>query len=134
MTIARTNIPRCSLRCRSITPHCRHRRSISPWGNSSSNTARTSLPVILSPPSISPVLGGLPLARSMGSRTRGEPAVKGGSVATTPPIALSRHTCARPYDPLTPLICYDERPCQLLGDVLVPIPMQPGQPKRYDHE
>lgn len=41
---------------------------------------------------------------------------------------------ARPYDPLTPLICYDERPCQLLGDVLVPIPMQPGQPKRYDHE
>jgi DDE superfamily endonuclease len=41
---------------------------------------------------------------------------------------------ARPYDPLAPLICYDERPCQLLGDVLVPLPMQPGQPLRYDYE
>jgi DDE superfamily endonuclease len=41
---------------------------------------------------------------------------------------------ARPYDPLCPLICYDERPCQLLGDVLVPLPMKPGQPLRYDYE
>ena len=28
---------------------------------------------------------------------------------------------ARPYDPLSPLLCYDERPCQLLGDLLVPL-------------
>jgi hypothetical protein len=41
---------------------------------------------------------------------------------------------ARPYDPRHPLICYDERPCQLLGDVLVPLPMKPGQPVRYDYE
>jgi hypothetical protein len=41
---------------------------------------------------------------------------------------------ARPYDPLHPLICYDERPCQLLGDVLVPLPMKPGKPVRYDYE
>jgi DDE superfamily endonuclease len=41
---------------------------------------------------------------------------------------------ARPYDPLHPLICYDERPCQILGDVLEPLPMKPGQPMRYDYE
>jgi hypothetical protein len=41
---------------------------------------------------------------------------------------------ARPYDPLHPLLCYDERPCQLLGDILVPLPMKPGQPARYDYE
>jgi hypothetical protein len=41
---------------------------------------------------------------------------------------------ALPYDPLRPLICFDERPCQLLGDVLVPLPMKPGHPLRYDYE
>ena len=41
---------------------------------------------------------------------------------------------ARPYDPRQPLLCYDERPCQLLGDVLVPLPMEPGQPRRVDYE
>ena len=41
---------------------------------------------------------------------------------------------ARPYDPLLPLLCYDERPCQLLGDLLVPLPMQQGQAKRSDYE
>lgn len=39
-----------------------------------------------------------------------------------------------PYDPLRPVICFDERPCQLIGDVLVPIPMKPGREKRQDHE
>jgi hypothetical protein len=39
---------------------------------------------------------------------------------------------ARPYDPRHPLLCYDERPCQLLGDVLVPLPIEPGQPRRVD--
>jgi hypothetical protein len=38
------------------------------------------------------------------------------------------------YDPLRPVICFDERPCQLIGDVLVPIPMKPGREKRQDHE
>ncbi len=41
---------------------------------------------------------------------------------------------ARPYDPRSPLICVDERPCQLLGDTLVPLPMKPGKSKRYDYE
>jgi DDE superfamily endonuclease len=41
---------------------------------------------------------------------------------------------ARPYDPRWPLLCYDERPCQLLGDVLVPLPMESGHPRRLDYE
>ena len=41
---------------------------------------------------------------------------------------------AKPYDPLCPLICFDERPCQILGDVLIPLPMKPGKPLRYDYE
>jgi transposase len=37
------------------------------------------------------------------------------------------------YDENHPVLCFDERPCQLIGDLLVPIPMQPGQPKREDY-
>ena len=40
---------------------------------------------------------------------------------------------AQPYDPKRPLWCFDERPCQLLGDTLVPIAMKPGKAWRYDH-
>ena len=40
----------------------------------------------------------------------------------------------RPYDPDYPVVCYDERPCQLLGDVLMPIPMKPGRVERQDYE
>jgi hypothetical protein len=40
----------------------------------------------------------------------------------------------RPYDPKYPVICFDERPCQLLGDVLIPIPMKPGRVERQDYE
>jgi len=32
----------------------------------------------------------------------------------------------RDYDPQMPTICSDERPCQLIGDILAPIPMEPG--------
>lgn len=39
----------------------------------------------------------------------------------------------RPYNLEYPVICFDERPCQLIGDVLVPIPMQAGQPLRQDY-
>jgi len=39
----------------------------------------------------------------------------------------------RPYDPHRPVICFDERPCQLLGDVLMPIPMKPGHIQRQDY-
>ncbi|WP_161883467.1 hypothetical protein [Deinococcus alpinitundrae] len=41
---------------------------------------------------------------------------------------------AQPLDPLFPVICFDERPCQLLADVLTPIPLKPGQPLRENDE
>ncbi len=31
-------------------------------------------------------------------------------------------------------ICFDERPCQLLAEVVTPLPMQTGKPKREDYE
>ena len=31
-------------------------------------------------------------------------------------------------------LCLDERPCQLLDDVLVPLPMKEGKPLREDSE
>jgi hypothetical protein len=39
-----------------------------------------------------------------------------------------------PYDPKRPVIGMDERPCQLIGDVVAPIPMKPGKPKKEDNE
>ena len=41
---------------------------------------------------------------------------------------------SQPYDPSNPLICIDERPCQLLGEVTKPIEAKQGRPKREDHE
>lgn len=35
-----------------------------------------------------------------------------------------------PYDPDYPLVCFDERPCFLIGDVLEPIAMQTGQVRK----
>lgn len=43
------------------------------------------------------------------------------------------HLYELPYDPKRPLICVDERPCQLIDDILVPLPMAPGQSKREDY-
>jgi hypothetical protein len=40
----------------------------------------------------------------------------------------------RSYDPKYPVVCFDERPCQLLGDILMPIPMKPGRVERQDYE
>ncbi len=40
------------------------------------------------------------------------------------------HLYALPYDPEYPLVCFDERPCFLIEDVLTPLPLEPGQPKR----
>lgn len=39
----------------------------------------------------------------------------------------------RPYDSLRPVVCFDERPCQLIGDILIPIPMKSGRPVREDY-
>jgi hypothetical protein len=40
---------------------------------------------------------------------------------------------AEPHDLLRPLICLDESPIQLIGEVKEPLPVRPGQPARYDH-
>ena len=40
----------------------------------------------------------------------------------------------QPMHPLRPRICFDERPTQLLGDVITPIPMSAGQAKRVDYQ
>ena len=37
-------------------------------------------------------------------------------------------------DPKRPVICFDESPTQLIGEVRHPIPAAPGQPRRYDYE
>ena len=39
-----------------------------------------------------------------------------------------------PYNELFPVICMDEKPYQLLDDILTPIPMKPGEPKKFDYE
>lgn len=38
-----------------------------------------------------------------------------------------------PYDPKRPVVCFDERPCQLLGDVMMPLAMKPGSCQREDY-
>jgi len=41
---------------------------------------------------------------------------------------------ALPYDPLRPLICFDERPCFLIGEVGAILPMSPGKAQRHHYE
>lgn len=38
------------------------------------------------------------------------------------------------YQETLPVVCVDERPVQLLGDLVALLPMKPGQAKRYDYE
>ncbi len=40
----------------------------------------------------------------------------------------------QPYDPKRPVLCFDERPCQLIGDTIVPIPAKPGSPRKEHYE
>jgi hypothetical protein len=40
---------------------------------------------------------------------------------------------ALPYDPLYPVICFDERPCFLIGDSLVPVAMRPGKVRKQHY-
>jgi hypothetical protein len=40
----------------------------------------------------------------------------------------------RPYDEARPLVCLDEASKQLVGEVVEPIPAEPGQPERFDYE
>jgi hypothetical protein len=37
---------------------------------------------------------------------------------------------AQPHDPLYPVVCLDERPCFLIGDVVDPLAMQTGQVRK----
>jgi len=38
-----------------------------------------------------------------------------------------------PYDEKRPVVCFDERPCQLLAEVREPLPGAPGRSERHDH-
>lgn len=40
----------------------------------------------------------------------------------------------QPYDPAYPQVCLDEKLVTLHGDVVEPLPVQPGQPERVDYE
>ena len=40
----------------------------------------------------------------------------------------------QPYDPKRPVIRFDERPCQLIGDAIIPIPINPGSPNKEHYE
>lgn len=44
------------------------------------------------------------------------------------------HLYSLAYDEKRPVICFDELPVQLLGEVVAPLPMKSGQPQRYDYE
>jgi hypothetical protein len=37
---------------------------------------------------------------------------------------------ALPYDPVYPVVCFDERLCFLIGDILAPLPMQRGHGRK----
>ena len=60
-----------------------------------------------------------------------------------PPAANAEFVCAmedvlelyhEPYDPLRPVVCFDEGTKQLIGETRTPLPMRPGEPMRYDYE
>jgi hypothetical protein len=60
-----------------------------------------------------------------------------------PPEANAEFVCAmedvldvdhRPYDEGRPLVCLDEASQQLVGEVVQPIPAEPGHPERFAYE
>ncbi len=44
------------------------------------------------------------------------------------------HLYGLPYDEQRPVVCFDEMPVQLLDDVVAPLGMKPGAPRREDYE
>lgn len=44
------------------------------------------------------------------------------------------HLYNLPLDEKRPLVCFDELPVQLLGEVCAPLPMKAGKPRRFDYE
>src|SRR6516162_11384226 len=49
------------------------------------------------------------------------------------PMWPAWRTCSSP-DPKHPVVCFDESPTQLIGEVRQPITAEPGQLERYDYE
>jgi DDE superfamily endonuclease len=41
---------------------------------------------------------------------------------------------AETHDPKRPVVCFDESPTQLIGELREPIPVTAGRPRRYDYE
>jgi transposase len=41
---------------------------------------------------------------------------------------------AQPYDPQEPVVCFDERPVQLVRETRMPLSAEPGKLQRYDYE
>jgi hypothetical protein len=41
---------------------------------------------------------------------------------------------AEAYDPDYPVVCFDESPYQLISETRVPLPVEKGQPQRFDYE
>lgn len=44
------------------------------------------------------------------------------------------HLYKLPLDEKRPVVCFDEMPVQLLGEVVAPLPMKKDQPARFDYE
>jgi hypothetical protein len=44
------------------------------------------------------------------------------------------HLYNLPLDEKRPLVCFDELPVQLLGEIVLPLPMKEGQSTRFDYE
>jgi hypothetical protein len=44
------------------------------------------------------------------------------------------HLYNLPFDEKRPVVCFDELPVQLLGEVVMPLPMKAGKPRRVDYE
>jgi hypothetical protein len=44
------------------------------------------------------------------------------------------HLYSLPYNEKRPVVCFDELPVQLIGDVVEELPMQAGKPTRFDYE
>ncbi len=44
------------------------------------------------------------------------------------------HLYSLPYDERRPIVCFDELPVQMLGEVVAPLPMRAGTPRREDYE
>jgi hypothetical protein len=44
------------------------------------------------------------------------------------------HLYSLPYNNARPVLCYDEMPVQLLGEVVAPLPLEKGKPARFDYQ